>query len=129
MSMQQNPNPLLQRIVEQEKEAKKFGFYWESEQQLIEQIQSECEEIREASSKGDQKNLQEEIGDLMSAAVSLCIFFGFDPEATLAESIEKFQLRYDTLVRLVKEQGLDSLVGKSMPELLEFWHRAKTANK
>lgn len=55
--------------------AKEFGFYWENFSQLIEQIQSECVEIQEAWDKKDIDHLQEEVGDLIQAAISLSIFF------------------------------------------------------
>lgn len=116
---------LLGKLVEQEKQALEFGFYWESLQQLVAQIVSECAEIEDAAVKSDKKHLQEEIGDLMSAAISLCIFFKMDPYETLKENIEKFQKRYDTLVSLVKQDGLNNLRGKPMSVLLSYWDKAK----
>lgn len=116
---------LLGKLVEQEKQALEFGFYWESLQQLIAQIASECAEIEEASAKGDKNHLREEIGDLMSAAVSLCIFLKMDPYQTLNENIEKIQKRFDILVSLVKQDGLNHLKGQSMDVLLSYWDKAK----
>ena len=116
---------LLSRIMEQEKTAQKFGFYWESLEQLLEQIKSECDEIKEAWQKEDKINLKEEIGDVMSAAISLSIFCNLDPIETLGENVEKFQKRYDVLVNLVKQDGFDDLVNQPMEKLLDYWHKAK----
>lgn len=116
---------ILERIVLQEKEAKKFGFYWESADQILAQIRSECSEIKEAIEKQDLGNLKEEIGDLMSATVSLCIFLSLDPIETLDKNVEKFQRRYDVLTALVKQDNLVNLQEKTVEVLLSYWDRAK----
>lgn len=120
--MQSDP---LKRIETQEHAAKRFGFYWEHLDQLIEQIQSECIEIKEAWDKNDLKHLQEEVGDLLHAALSLAIFCRLDPKETLLLSSDKFQKRYDKLVSLAQQDGLENLKGKSFDVLLDYWNRAK----
>jgi uncharacterized protein YabN with tetrapyrrole methylase and pyrophosphatase domain len=122
-------NDLLQKIINQEKAAAKFGFYWESIEQLLEQIQSECVEVKEAWLKQDNIHLKEEVGDLMNAAVSLCIFLKLDPFETLNESVEKFQQRYDFLVKLVEQDGLPHLKNKPLSILLDYWNKAKKMAK
>lgn len=122
--MQQEEN-LLKRIEMQEKVAKDFGFYWEHLDQLIDQIQSECKEIKEAWEKNDFRHLQEEVGDLLQAAVSLSIFCQLDTEETLLKSIDKFQKRYDKLVALAQQDGLENLKGKSFEMQLDYWKKAK----
>lgn len=117
---------LFKRIIEQEKAAFDFGFYWESVEQLLEQIKSECDEIQEATLKNDRAHLREEVGDLINATISLCIFLGLDPLETLSHNIEKFQLRYDTLVKIVKQEGLENLKNKPMDLLLAYWKKAKS---
>ena len=82
-----NPN-LFKRVEDQETAARQFGFYWERIEQLIEQIQSECAEIKEAFQKEDETHLEEEIGDLLQAAISLAMFCRIDPQEALLKSIE-----------------------------------------
>ncbi len=118
---------LFKKIVEQEKEALDFGFYWENIDQLVEQIKSECEEIKEAALNQDNLHLKEEVGDLINATISLCIFFNLDPFETLKDNVEKFQKRYDVMVSLVKKDGLQDLKNKPMEVLLTYWHKAKEA--
>ncbi|HXH54373.1 MAG TPA: MazG nucleotide pyrophosphohydrolase domain-containing protein [Gammaproteobacteria bacterium] len=122
-------NDLLQKIINQEKSAAEFGFYWESIEQLLEQIQSECAEVKEAWLSPDNVHLKEEVGDLINATLSLCIFLKLDPFETLNESVEKFQRRYDSLVMLVKQDGLQDLKNKPLNILLDYWNRAKKVAK
>lgn len=115
----------MKQVELQEKTAKEFGFYWDHLDQLTDQIKSECAEIKEAWEKGDLKHLQEEVGDLLQAAISVAVFCNLDPEETLQQSILKFQKRYDKLVGLAKEDGLDNLKGKDFAAQLSYWERAK----
>jgi uncharacterized protein YabN with tetrapyrrole methylase and pyrophosphatase domain len=122
MMMSDNP---LKKIEELETTARQFGFYWENIDQLIDQIQSECAEVKEAWQKNDRPHLQEEVGDLLQAAVSLAVFCNLDPHVTLVESIEKFQKRYDQVVQLAKEDGKEHLRNQPFDVLMNYWNRAK----
>lgn len=121
----ENGKNLIKWIEEQEKNALAFGFYWETIDQLLEQITSECKEVKEAWEKNDKKHLQEEVGDLMQAAVSLAIFCQLDPEETLQNSILKFQSRYEKLIECVHKDGLPHLKGQPSSLLLHYWRKAK----
>ena len=116
---------LLKRVEEQEIEAREFGFYWEHIDQLIEQIQSECAEIQEAWQKNDRSHLQEEIGDLLQAAISLAVYCGLDPQETLLKSTEKFQARYSKVVAMAQKDGYKDLHQQPFDILMNYWNRAK----
>ena len=120
---------LLKQVEKQELVAKEFGFYWENFHQLMEQIQNECMEIQEAWDKEDIDHLQEEIGDLIQAAISLAVFCKLDPRETLSKSIEKFQRRYDAVVQLARSEGHDNLLKQSFELLMDYWKRAKITTK
>lgn len=116
---------LFKRVEEQEIVARKFGFYWEHLDQLIEQIRNECIEIQEAWQKNDSSHLKEEVGDLLLAAISLSVFCNLDPHDTLLKSIEKFQKRYDTVVKLAQEDGHNDLHQQPFEVLMRYWNQAK----
>ena len=118
---------IFQKVIEQEKQAREFGFYWESLEQLVEQIQSECAEIQDAANRQDASHLQEEVGDLILAAISLAIFCNVDPHKALQDSSCKFQKRYDAMVNLVKLDGREHLKAQATQVLLHYWKRAKAA--
>ncbi len=115
-------------IAEHEEKAKAFGFCWDNIDQLLEQIHSECNEVKQAWLRGDVTSLEEEIGDLITATVSLAIFCNFNPQETLAKNNQKFQKRYDTVVSLVQADGLENLQGQPLSVLLSYWQKAKEMN-
>lgn len=116
---------ILEKLTNLEHEAADFGFKWETSNQIIEQIKSEITEIDVHLKDGDQNKLQDEIGDLLHAVFSLCIFNQFDPEKTLSNSIKKFERRFKLVEQLAKEKGLNNLHGLSFQELMSYWEQAK----
>jgi uncharacterized protein YabN with tetrapyrrole methylase and pyrophosphatase domain len=124
-----NETCLLKKVEEQELEAKKFGFYWESLDQLLDQVKSECKEIEEAWERSNNADLEEEVGDLIQAAISLAVFCKLDPRKTLLLSIEKFQKRYEAVMRLAREDGLEHFHLQTFEKMMEYWNRAKAATK
>lgn len=120
---------LIEIIQAQEKVAIQFGFYWESLQQLLDQIRSECSEVEEAYNAKDKKHLQEEVGDIMNASVSLAIFCGLDPHQVLEESTVKFQKRYDIVVKLAQKDGFETLEGQPLHVLMKYWNQSKSVKE
>lgn len=120
---------LLDKVVVLEKDASAFGFQWETAHQIMMQIQSECVEINEHLGQGEiplnQAELQEEIGDLLHAVFSLCVFCNLSPRATLEQTLAKFERRLNAVKDISEEQGLANLQGRSFDELMAIWHKAK----
>lgn len=93
---------------------------------LIEQAVDECREIKDAINQQESRErIQEEIGDLLHSAVSLCVFAGFDVEETLAKVNAKFGERMHAIKLLTHEAGLPNLQGQSFDFMLELWRKAK----
>lgn len=118
----------LKKSTHLEKEAEDFGFKWGNTQQIMAQIKSECIEIDEHLSHitADNKpKLQEEIGDLMHAGFSLCVFCKFDAQETLKNSIDKFERRLTEVKTIAQEKGIATLDGYTFDELMQFWDQAK----
>lgn len=117
----------LQDLILLEQEARSFGFDWPDEDCIIEQAISECDEIRDAIDQQEtRERIQEEIGDLLHTAISLCLFSGFSVEETLENVVKKFGHRLKTVQQLTKEHGLDNLHGQSFDFMMELWKKAKT---
>ena len=113
-------------LLSLEKDAREFGFEWPNEAMIIEQVIDECREIKEAIVQQEMHGrIQEEIGDLLHSAVSLCEFAGFDVEETLAKINNKFGKRMQAIKKLTYELGLSNLKGQSIEFMMELWRKAK----
>lgn len=119
---------MLDKLIRLEKEAESFGFKWDNTHQIMAQINSECDEINEHLSQANDSNahkLQEEIGDLLHAVFSLCVFCNFDAKETLTKSINKFERRLNAVKTIAQESGIATLNGHTFDELMKFWNQAK----
>ena len=116
---------ILDKLTSLEIEAADFGFKWETTDQIKAQILSELNEINAHLKDENKEKLQEEIGDLLHAVFSLCVFCKLDPKVTLEKSVKKFERRFTLVKQLAKLHGLDSLHGKSFDELMYYWNSAK----
>lgn len=109
-----------------EKDAADFGFKWPNYKMIIDQTISECHEIQSAieNQEGDQR-IQEEVGDLLQAAVMLCYYLGFDAQETLTKANNKFADRMDRVKEAAKAAGYDTLKGQPHKVLMQLWNSCK----
>jgi len=84
----------LQRAVKLQKRARKVGFDWSSADAVVAKIDEELSELRQAMSAGDHDAMEDELGDLLFAAVNLARQLEIDPGSALRRSNAKFEQRF-----------------------------------
>lgn len=104
------------------KRAVKTGFEWPNEKSLYECIFSEFEEFKEAVSKKDKNNMEEEMGDILFAVVNLARWNNIDAEQALLKSNKKFMKRF----RKMEELAQKPLEQYSFAEFDTLWKLAKS---
>lgn len=114
--------PALWRAEKVQKKAKKAGFDWPDAQGAVDKLSEELSELREAMAQGT--NVEEELGDLLFAAVNVSRFVHADPEETLNAATEKFISRFAKVEELAKAQGQD-MAQMSLTELDKLWEAVK----
>ncbi len=103
--------PALWRAEKIQKKAKKVGFDWPDIDGSMDKLREELNELVEAEEEKDSAHIEEELGDLLFAAVNVARFAGVDPETALHKSCEKFIKRFDYI---------ETEVGKDKRELTEM---------
>lgn len=116
---------IFEKLIQLEKTAAEFGFKWETANQIISQIESEVTEVTVHLKDNEKTKLQEEIGDLLHAVFSLCVFCKLDPQETLTNSVNKFERRFKAVQQLAADEGLKTLSGQSFDKLMLLWDQAK----
>ena len=115
--------PALTRASKLQSKARKAGFDWEDISPALDKLSEELEELKAAVRENS--NVEEELGDLLFAAVKAGRFAGVDGEAALQGACEKFIRRF----RRVEELAPGPLSALEIPELEELWRRAKAAER
>src|SRR5271155_1208752 len=104
--------------------AARIGFDWDSVEGVFDKMSEESGELREAVNAKDARRSEEEMGDLLFAAVNLARFLHIDPEIALKKANAKFSARF----RRMEEQAAKSdrtLADVPREQMEEFWDAAK----
>ena len=114
--------PALWRAEKVQKKARKAGFDWDDAAGPMDKLQEELDELKTAVSEGS--NIEEELGDLLFAAVNLSRFVGVDCEKALTAATDKFIDRFTRVERLAAGQGR-AMETMTLTELDKLWDQAK----
>ena len=118
----------LQRAFRLQEKAATTGFDWDNVDDIWTKIDEEIEEVRKASSEGNEKELEEEIGDLIFSAVNLSRFMGVNPEDALRRTIKKFESRFKSIEKAAEDSGRD-ITELSLEEMDKIWESSKIKGK
>jgi len=104
--------------------ASKEGFDWEDTGGVLEKIDEELGELKEAISGGKKDRIENEIGDMFLSLVNLCRFTETDPENALRSSLKKFTTRFSFIEERLEKDG-KSPRDASLKEMDSLWNMAK----
>ncbi len=104
------------------------GFDWSDHQGAWDKVVEELEEVREALERGAAAELEEELGDLLFAAVNLTRLTGLHPVLALERANRKFKARFERLETLAAERDI-SMPDAGLEALDELWEEVKRAER
>lgn len=118
--------PGLWRAEKIQSKAEKAGFEWPNVQAAMDKLEEELNELKTAVAENT--NVEEELGDLLFAAVKIARFFQIDAENALAGTCEKFIRRFSGVEAAVAAQG-KQMSELDVSELMTYWDREKHPEK
>ena len=118
--------PSLLRAYEMCTRVATVGFDWVKPEDVLDEIDEEAREVREAVKTLGAKSpeAEEEIGDLLFAISNLARKLGVEPEAALRVASDKFQKRFDDVERQVTNKG-ERMRDLTLEQLEAHWQIAK----
>lgn len=123
-----NVLPALQRAEKLQKRAATVGFDWPEATQVLDKIEEEIGELREAMAENNQANIQDELGDLMFAMTNLARHVNVKSEMAVRSTNQKFVDRFQYIEQVLHEKGV-ALEDASLEEMEALWQKAKQALK
>lgn len=86
--------PEWMRAKKLQKRAAQAGFDWSGPEPVLDKLHEECAEVREAIANGNRDEMEDELGDLLFAAVNLARQLRIDPGVALRRANRKFEHRF-----------------------------------
>ncbi|MBZ9862143.1 nucleoside triphosphate pyrophosphohydrolase [Mesorhizobium sp. CA15] len=117
--------PALTRALKLQEKAARVGFDWSEAAPILDKIEEEIGELREALATGDAAPIKDEFGDMLFAIVNLGRHLKLDSEAALSGTNEKFRSRFHYVEQALEASG-KSLEKATLDEMEALWQQAKS---
>ncbi|MCD6097551.1 nucleoside triphosphate pyrophosphohydrolase [bacterium] len=113
--------PALLRAQRVQQKASRVGFDWQKKEDVVDKVNEELEELKQAIRAGDKDGVEEELGDLLFAITNLARFLDISAEMALLKSVKKFEERF----RYIEEKLDKPLSDATLEEMDELWNKSK----
>ena len=108
--------------------ANNYGFTWPNSNGCFKKVEEEFIELKNAIKEDNEKNIKEEIGDLLFSLHCYTNIKKFDYSQLLNDANGKFEKRFTKLLEIAKAKNID-LVKCSSEIKEELWKEAKKSIK
>lgn len=116
--------PSLLRAHRIQARASRVGFDWRQVGDVVTKLDEEIREFREALERKNQREIEDELGDLFFVLVNISRFVGVNPEDALRKTISRFISRFRHVEMRAAESGR-SLSDLTLEEMDALWEEAK----
>jgi MazG family protein len=116
--------PAMMRAQKLQDEAAKQHFDWPDSAPVLDKIEEEIAELREALQSGDSTKVRDEMGDLLFACINLARHVNVDAESSLRQTNEKFIRRFDYVMQHMQRAGIEPSPGQ-LGLMENYWQQSK----
>ena len=116
--------PSLLRAQRLQARAARVGFDWKRVEDVMEKLDEEIKEFRDALKSKEQKEIEDELGDVFFVLVNVSRFVGVNPEDALRKTISKFISRFRYIEMKARDTG-KRLSDMTLEEMDALWDEAK----
>ncbi len=117
-------SPSLSRAYRLTRKASRVGFDWPTIEGVLNKLDEEMRELREALSLEDKKKIREEIGDILFVMANISRFLGINPEEALKGTLRKFISRFHYVERSLRTAG-KRFGDSDLAEMDRLWEESK----
>ena len=120
--------PAVLRAQKLQKRAARVGFEWPEAIQVLDKLEEEIQELRQAIANKDEANIHEEIGDTLFCVINYGRMIGVDCETALRDVNQKFERRFRGIERELKARG-KTFEQTTLDEMESIWVSEKLKEK
>ena len=116
--------PALMRAHEVQKRAARTGFDWDDPCQVLDKLDEEVAELKQALNAQQDAEISDELGDLLFTVVNLARKLGRRSEDLLQQANQKFSNRFQEVELLAAERNVD-MHSAGLDALDALWDEVK----
>jgi MazG family protein len=120
--------PALMRAEKTIEKVTKVGFQWPDVEGPLAKLEEEIRELSAAIRAGKQKEIEEEIGDLLFSVCNVAYLTKTRPEDSLRAFLTKFERRFRFVEDSIRSEG-KKLEDSTLAEMDRYWDLAKKQEK
>jgi len=120
--------PALLRAQKLQKKAAKVGFEWPKVDFVLDKLEEELGELREAVNSGTLDQKSDELGDVLFVISNLARMLDINAETALRDGNNKFERRFKGVEQLLKAQSVD-IEDASLEQMEDAWKQQKTKER
>ncbi len=120
--------PALLKAHRLQDRAARVGFDWKHLSQVLEKVEEETAEFKEALENKNPEEIENEFGDMLFALVNLSRFIQVSPEDALRKTISRFIARFQHIEEYAARQQVE-LHTLTLEEMDRLWNEAKAMGK
>jgi tetrapyrrole methylase family protein/MazG family protein len=118
--------PALLKAQRIQEKVGRVGFDWDDIRGAFDKMHEEIAELDKAVQEGEQRNIEDEFGDILFSLVNVARFLNIDAEESLRQTTRKFSKRFQYIEMRVAEEGERAIEDYSLEELDTLWEEAKS---
>ncbi len=124
----ENNMPTILKSLKIQKKAASLNFDWISKDRVLKKVDEELNELKEALKEKNNKNIEDELGDLFFTLISLSRHLNLDPDQTLRKANRKFIKRFNRMENIIEDKKLKWHNLKAV-DFKNLWNIAKKLKK
>lgn len=124
----QRSQPALTEALKLQEQAARVGFDWSAAEPILDKIEEEIGELRQALAEGRSESISDELGDLIFAMVNIGRHVKVDAENALRGTNTKFRRRFRHIETSLAASG-ETLEAASLQRMEELWQAAKAIER
>ena len=120
--------PLEKEAIALQQRAAEVGFDWTDPAPIFEKMDEEVKELKDALQSKNEKDIEDEFGDVYFTLLNLSRRIGVSPQTALKNANQKFRYRFNFIENELSKNN-KSLNDASLDEMEKLWNEAKVESR
>lgn len=115
----------IKRAVSLQQEAAEFGFDWPELSLVIDKLDEEVAELKQAIDSNNLKEISDELGDVLFVCLNIARHLKIEAEMSLRHTNQKFIRRFDYVKQQMQSSDIN-MSQQALDQMETFWQQSKS---